>query len=84
MKEEYDFSKGTRGAINPIPGGKERITIRLDSDILDWFRQQAENQGGGNYQTMINQTLREHVIGHQAPLEDLLRRVVREELAHYK
>jgi len=36
---------------------KERITIRLNADILEWFRQQATAQGGGNYQTMINQAL---------------------------
>jgi uncharacterized protein (DUF4415 family) len=84
MKPEYDFSKGKRGAMDPLPPGKERITIRLDSDVLDWFRQQVNDQGGGNYQTMINQVLRDYVTGHQAPLEELLRRVVREELAHYK
>lgn len=84
MKDEYNFSKGKRGAINPLLPGKERITIRLDSDILDWFREQAENQGGGSYQTMINQTLRDYMLGHQAPLEELLRKVVREELAQYK
>jgi hypothetical protein len=84
MKAEYDFSKAKRGAVIPLPPGKERITIRLDADILDWFRQQANAQGGGNYQTMINQVLREYIMGHQAPLEELLRRVVREELAQYK
>ena len=84
MKPEYDFSKGKHGAIDPLPPGKERITIRLDSDVLDWFRQQVNDQGGGNYQTMINQVLRDYVTGHQAPLEELLRRVLREELAHYK
>ncbi len=84
MKEEYDFSRGKRGAIIPTPPGKERITIRLDADILDWFRKQAEDQGGGNYQTMINQALREYILSRNAPLEDLLRRVVREELAQYK
>jgi uncharacterized protein (DUF4415 family) len=84
MKAEYDFSKAKRGAVIPLPPGKERITIRLDNDILDWFRQQANAQGGGNYQTMINQVLREYIMGHQAPLEELLRRVVREELAQYK
>jgi uncharacterized protein (DUF4415 family) len=84
MKAEYDFSKAKRGAVIPLPPGKERITIRLDADILDWFRQQANAQGGGNYQTMINQVLREYILGHQAPLEELLRRVVREELAQYK
>ena len=84
MKAEYDFSKAKRGAVIPLPPGKERITIRLDADILGWFRQQANAQGGGNYQTMINQVLREHIMGHQAPLEELLQRVVREEQAQYK
>jgi uncharacterized protein (DUF4415 family) len=78
MKDEYDFSQGTRGAIDPLPAGKTRITIRLDDDIIDWFRQTAEQGGGGNYQTMINQALREYI--ERQSLEDLLRRVVREEL----
>ena len=81
---ENDFSQGKRGAVIPLPPGKERITIRLDADILDWFRQQASAQGGGNYQTMINQALREYMLNRQAPLEELVRRVVREELAHYR
>jgi uncharacterized protein (DUF4415 family) len=84
MKAEYDFSKGRRGAVLPIPAGKERITIRLDKDVLDWFRQQVISQGAGNYQSKINQVLREFMLSHQAPLEELLRRVVREELAEYK
>ena len=84
MKAEYDFSKGKRGAVIPLPAGKERITIRLDKDMLDWFRQQVIAQGGGNYQTSINQVLREYMLSHQAPLEELLRRVLREELSGYK
>ncbi len=84
MKPEYDFSQGKRGAVVPQPPGKERITIRLDADILEWFRQQANVQGGGNYQTMINQVLRQYIQGHQAPIEELVRRVVREELERYK
>ncbi len=84
MKPEYDFSKGKRGAVLPMPPGKERITIRLDKDVLDWFRQQATAQGGGNYQTMINQVLRDYIYSHKPSLEELLRRVVREELAQYK
>jgi uncharacterized protein (DUF4415 family) len=78
MKDEYDFSQSTRGAIEPMPVGKTRITIRLDDDIIDWFRQQAEQAGGGNYQTAMNQALREHI--ERQSLEALLRRVVREEL----
>ena len=84
MKDEYDFSKGKRGAVLPPVMGKERITIRLDAEILNWFRQQVEDQGGGNYQTLINQALREYISSHQAPLEEIVRRVVREELAQYK
>jgi uncharacterized protein (DUF4415 family) len=84
MKSEYDFSKGKRGAVIPTPPGKERITIRLDADILEWFRQQVNTRGGGNYQTFINQALREYILGQTIPIEDLLRRVLREELAHYK
>jgi uncharacterized protein (DUF4415 family) len=84
LKPEYDFSEGKRGAVLPLPPGKERITIRLDKDVLDWFRQQATAQGGGNYQTMINQVLRDYIYSHQPSLEEMLRRVVREELAQYK
>ena len=80
MKKEYNFSKGKRGAVVPAPKGKTRITIRIDDDILDWFRGEVEAAGGGNYQTLINQTLREYLNQQQQPLEELLRRVVREEL----
>jgi uncharacterized protein (DUF4415 family) len=54
----YDFSKGKRGPVVPLPPGKERITIRLDTDILDYFRDLVERAGGGNYQTLINNALR--------------------------
>src|SRR5438552_5083477 len=53
-KESYDFSKGRRGAVVPVPWGKTRITIRIDTEVLDWFRQQVNVAGGGNYQTLIN------------------------------
>jgi uncharacterized protein (DUF4415 family) len=78
----YDFSKGKRGPVLPVPPGKERITIRLDCDILDYFRGQVESAGGGNYQTVINGVLRDYIEGKKsAPgLEDTLRRVIREEL----
>jgi uncharacterized protein (DUF4415 family) len=55
MEAEYDFSQGKRGAINPTPASKTRITIRLDDEILEWFREQTHRAGGGNYQTMINE-----------------------------
>ena len=65
----------------PSPPGKERITIRLDADILDHFRDAVDRTGGGNYQTLINRALREYVESGKKPtLEETLRRVIREEL----
>ena len=80
MKNEYDFSKGKRGAVVPALPGKTRITIRLDNDVVEWFRSQVEAVGGGNYQTLINQALREHIERREEPLEETLRRVLREEV----
>jgi len=80
MKRDYDFSKGRRGAVVAPEAGKTRITIRLDSEVLDWFREQVNQAGGGSYQTMINSALREYVKNQTEPIEKLLRRVVREEL----
>ncbi|NJL51435.1 MAG: BrnA antitoxin family protein [Hydrococcus sp. SU_1_0] len=80
MNSEYDFSQGKRGAIEPIPPGKSRITIRLDDDVLAWFRAEVHERGGGNYQTLINEALRQHMQHKLEPLEETLRRVLREEL----
>lgn len=63
-----------------VPPGKTRITIRIDTDILKWFRRQVHAAGGGNYQTLMNEALRDHVERRQENLEDTLRRVVREEV----
>lgn len=80
MRSEYDFKKGKRGAVLPAVAGKTRITIRLDDDILEWFRGQADAAGGGNYQSMINDALRSITTEGPAKLENVVRRVVREEL----
>ena len=80
MKAKYDFSKGRRGAVLPSSKNKVRITIRLDRDIIDWFRSKVEEQGGGNYQTMLNDALRTYMERREQPLEEVIRRVVREEL----
>ena len=80
MRKEYDFSKGRRGAVVPAAAGKQRITIRLDEDILAWFKEQVHRAGGGNYQSLINAALRQHLHYRREPLEETLRRVVREEL----
>ena len=80
MKCEYDFSKGKRGAVVTVPPGKIRVTIRLDTDLLDWFRNEVDKAGGGNYQSLINEALREHIARSREPLEATLRRVIREEI----
>ena len=80
MKAKYDFSKGKRGAVLPPSGKKVRITIRLDRDIVDWFRSKVEEQGGGNYQSMLNDALRTYMERQEQPIEEVVRRVVREEL----
>jgi uncharacterized protein (DUF4415 family) len=80
-----DFSKAKRAKDVPALAriqreneNKERITIRLDADVLAWFRDQVK--GGGNYQTLINAALRDHANNASGELERTLRRVIREEL----
>lgn len=80
MKAEYDFRRGRRGAVLPASGNKVRITIRLDQDVIDWFKSRVESEGGGSYQAMINDALRKHIESREQSLEKLLRKVVREEI----
>ncbi len=80
MKAQYDFSRGKRGPVLKAPPGKTRITIRIDDDLLQWFRKQVHAAGGGSYQSLINAALREYVGSKREPLEATLRRVLREEL----
>ena len=83
MNKEYDFGKGKRGSVIKTPKAKVRITIRIDDDILGWFRQQVHTAGGGNYQTLINMALREYMNSKRESLEETLRHVIREELSAY-
>jgi uncharacterized protein (DUF4415 family) len=80
MRDEYDFTGAKQGPLVPSPPGKTRITIRLDDEVIDWFKDQVHQAGGGNYQTFINSALREYIEGKREALEDTLRRVIREEL----
>ena len=80
MKREYDFSKGKRGPVVTVPAGKTRVTIRLDDDVLNWFRSEVDQAGGGNYQSLINLALRNFMSRSREPLESTLRRVIRQEL----
>ena len=80
MQKEYDFTQAKRGPVVAPTPGKTRITIRIDDDILEWFRQQVDASGGGNYQTLINEALRAAMQERKRPIETVLRKVVREEL----
>lgn len=79
-EKEHDFEQAEQGAVvQPLPG-KTRITIRIDTDVLNWFRHQVHEAGGGNYQTLINEALREYIQYRSGMFENILRKVIREEL----
>ena len=78
---DIEFSGAKRGAVVPTEPGKTKISIRLDNTVLDYFRRLVDKAGGGNYQTLINEALLEHV--HRRSTLDVVRQVVREELAPY-
>ncbi len=59
----------------PVPKGKVRVNIFLDAKIVSYFKTRA---GGRGYQTLINEALKESI--HHKELENILRRVIREEL----
>jgi uncharacterized protein (DUF4415 family) len=81
-RRNIDFSRAKRGpVVTPLPG-KTKISIRLDNTVLEYFRVLVDKAGGGNYQTLINDALLEHVHGRSTL--DAMRQVVREELAPYK
>ena len=80
MKKVYDFSKGKRGAVIPTTG-KTRITIYMDDMIVSQFKAQSEKTGKG-YQTLINEALKSYLgLVEQPVTQDLVRKIVREELA---
>jgi uncharacterized protein (DUF4415 family) len=81
-----DFSRGKRGSIVKPDPNKVRITIRLDADIIRYFKQLVHDAGGGNYQTLINNALREylHDKNDDKSLEITLRKMIRDELYEFK
>jgi uncharacterized protein (DUF4415 family) len=78
---DIDFARAKRGAIVKPEPGKTKISIRLDNTVLRYFRSLVDKAGGGNYQTLINNALLEHV--HRRSTIDVVRQAVREELAPY-
>jgi uncharacterized protein (DUF4415 family) len=85
VAEKYrniDFAGARRGAVVRPEPGKTKISIRLDNAVLEHFRRLVDKAGGGNYQTLINDALLEHI--HRRSTLDVVRAVVREELAPYR
>jgi uncharacterized protein (DUF4415 family) len=78
---EIDFSRAKRGAVIKPEPGKTKISIRLDNTVIQFFRAAVDKAGGGNYQTLINDALHEHI--HRRSTLDAVRQVVREEMAPY-
>ena len=80
MRKSYDFSKAKQGAVLSTAPGKTRITIRIDDDVLEWFRKRVHELGGGSYQAMMNHALRHVMESEDEPLEETLRRVLEDVL----
>jgi len=75
---QADLDRATfRVGLQPAPR-KQRVTIMLDTGLIEYFKARAGERG---YQTLINEALRRVV--EQDDLDTRLRRIVREELAHY-
>jgi hypothetical protein len=83
MRDEYDIRGGVRGALCPMPPGYTRVAIRMDDEVLDWFRDKVNRAGGGDYVRLINDALREHIRKRET-VEEMLRRIVREELGRVR
>jgi uncharacterized protein (DUF4415 family) len=82
MKSEYDMTGARRATeiehLNRLRAGKSRVTLMLDDDVLQAYRE-AAGARGTDYQALIDDALREHL--HQSPIDEAtLRRVLREEL----
>ena len=80
MKEQYDFTQAHRGPVVPAESGTTAITLPIDDEVLTGFRDQVNPAGGGDDLKLINHALREHIRRRSEPLEEIVRRVVREEI----
>lgn len=58
-EDGFDLSQATPG-LPPLPGPKKQVTVRVDKDVLDWFKSQ-----GRGYQTRMNAVLRAWVESHK-------------------
>ena len=75
---DIDFSGAKRGPVVAPEPGKTKISIRMDNTVVEYFRQQVEQAGAGNYQTLINDALTAYI--QRQSMMEAVRQVVREEL----
>ena len=75
-----EFENARRGPVIPPDPTKVRITIRLDPEVIDYFKEEVSEAGGGNYQTLINKVLRDYIEGKEKGLDRRIRKIVRDEL----
>lgn len=86
MRKEYDYSQGKRASdilhLAKLQAeqskGKVRITTYLDADVLELLKARGESENKG-YQTVLNELLRKQFMSEK-PLEEIIRKVIREEL----
>jgi uncharacterized protein (DUF4415 family) len=63
MPEVLDWSQARRGALyRPV---KRLMTIRIDADVIEWFKSHGAPDGKAGYQTRMNQALREYIAQHE-------------------
>ncbi len=85
LDTSIDFSQAKRGAVNPPDASKQRITIRLDQTVLEYFKTIVATNAGGSYQRLINDALLTHIEREtqgERYKESELKRIVREVLEH--
>jgi len=85
--KDYDFADARPVAETPHlaklqaeAGGKSRITMRVDNEVLATFKARAE-MVGGNYQTLMNEALKQFSQGLK--LSDVVREAIHETLEPY-
>ena len=61
MRGEDDFNEAKRGPVVTVGPGKTRVAVRLDEEVVAWFKAQVHAAGGGDYQGRINAALREFI-----------------------
>ena len=64
MKREVDFSKARRGPLVPTDPHKTRVTIWLDTKLVDYLMSIVDRAGGGSYEDLINELLRQRISSH--------------------